>query len=77
METALDAFELPHIFARADGDPEAVLTLPLALPLTLNVTVTVTLTLPLTVRVDQAQARPEARGHRGLEEPGCLRYLKT
>ena len=35
METALDAFELPHIFARADGDPEAVLTLTLTLPLTL------------------------------------------
>ena len=42
METALDAFELPHIFARADGDPEAVLTLTLSLtlPLTLNVNVT-------------------------------------
>ena len=37
METALDAFELPHIFARADGDPEAVLTLTLTLTLTLNV----------------------------------------
>ena len=49
METALDAFELPHIFARADGNPEAVLTLTLTLPLTLNVTVTVTLTLTLTL----------------------------
>ena len=49
METALDAFELPHIFARADGDPEAVLTLTLTLTLTLNVTVTVTLPLTLTL----------------------------